>query len=67
MKTKQQVLDILLSRVAEASGLTDTKEEAISKGQDKYLYLDCNFTYGGYSLVMVSVETTAGASMERLE
>jgi hypothetical protein len=47
----------LVQLVAKKFNLSTTKEDAISKGDTKYLFADLATCYGGYRLNMVNVET----------
>jgi hypothetical protein len=46
----------LVQLVGQKFNLATTREEAISKGQTKYLFADLATCYGGYRLNMVRVE-----------
>jgi hypothetical protein len=45
----------LMCEVASKFNLATSKEDAINKSQEKYLWVDFASSYGGYRLVMVGV------------
>jgi hypothetical protein len=47
----------LIKDVAVKFSLPTSKEDAISKSQEKYLWMDFASSYGGYRLVMVDVSS----------
>lgn len=49
-------LSSLLRELADLTNNATSKEEAIQKGLDSYLYLDNYPMYGGYNLVKVGVK-----------
>lgn len=59
MATSRKTLDILVTEIADLLNLATSKEQAIEKGQDKYLYLEYASVYGGYRLVNVGVSNGA--------
>jgi len=57
MKTTATQLNNLVKTICDLTGLSNNKEQAISKGQDRYLYLEYASVYGGYRLVNVNVNS----------
>ena len=55
MKTSRKILEFLLEAIANKTGQATSKEEAIKKGLDRFLWLDYASCYGGYRLVNVMV------------
>lgn len=51
----KETLSILLAQLANMTKKANSKDDAIKKGLDEYLYLDNYPMYGGYNLVSVSV------------
>ena len=49
-------LNTILEEIATKLDLATNKQDAINKGQDRYLYLEYASHYGGYRLVNVSVK-----------
>jgi hypothetical protein len=55
--TTAKTLSILLKQLANMTNNAVSKDEAIQKGLDYYLYLDNYPMYGGYNLVRVDVKS----------
>jgi hypothetical protein len=52
----KQMIERLIDRAAELSGLPQTKEQAIAKGVKHYLQYEYASVYNGYRLIMVGTE-----------
>ncbi len=56
MRITRNILNETLKEIADHLNLATTKEDAISKNQSKYLYLEHNSVYGGYRVINVHIE-----------
>lgn len=50
-------LNTILEEIATKLDLATNRQDAINKGQNVYLKLDCNTFYGGYRLINVDINT----------
>ncbi len=57
MRINRNVLITLLVEIAKQLNLSTSEEEAKTKKQPRFLYLEHNSVYGGYRIINVSVET----------
>jgi len=57
--TNEQHLNSLLNNIAEITGEATSREQAIKKGHERYLYLENASIYGGWRLVGVGVNNGA--------
>jgi hypothetical protein len=59
MRTTEKQLNNLVKVICDITGLSNNKKQAIEKGQDKYLSLECANCYGGWRLISVGVKNGA--------
>jgi hypothetical protein len=57
--TTKQLLNELLSDLAQMTGQATSKEQANKLGRDKYLFMEYASVYGGYRIVNVGVSNGA--------
>ena len=57
--TNTQHLNSILESIAEITGEATSKDQAIEKGHERFLYIEYASAYGGYRLVSVGVNNGA--------
>ena len=59
MRTTEAQLNNLIKDICDITGMSNNKEQAVEKGQDKYLALENATCYGGWRLINVAVSNGA--------